>query len=420
MTEKTDMPWDVEGKWSVSAYGWSEEVRREFPLMRNRISIRDDTFREGDHCIGYRMSFADKIDMLRLSVEMGVEEIDIGGPTLHKTEFDLGTAMKESGIKVRKTARIFGNKQADFRREVDMCMEAGADNLRIVLMYLNEQKVLDELKKLPAIFDYVHSQHKTTMSWAISDAPRAPMSLIRKVYEEGLAAGGDKAGINDTFGVATPTVMRYLTRVIREIIPETMDLKAHCHNTYGLATANTLACAEGGATELDCCINGYGDEAGNAALEEVAVSLEALYGVDTGLDLSMLNRYSKLAEEKGKIPIQPHKAVVGENAFLRPMLIWSGVNMAKESWLLHEALDPECVGASSTVVFGPHQSLEDAPIEVRLKELGLPYTPADIGRVRQAVEGLLNEERTLKVRRKYVTEAEFDDVAKKLVRGPKG
>jgi hypothetical protein len=102
------------------------------------------------------------------------------------------------------------------------------------------------------------------------------------------------------------------------------------------------------------------------------------------------------------------------------MLIWSGVNMAKESWLLHEALDPEWVGASSTVVFGPHQSLEDAPIEVRLKELGLPYTPADVGRVRQAVEGLLNEERTVKVRRKYVTEADFDDVAKKLVRGPKG
>lgn len=408
-------PWDIEGKWSVSPYCWSEDVRKEFPLMRNKIIIRDDTFREGDHCIGYRMSFQDKIDLLRLSVEMGVEEIDIGGPTLHKTEYDLTAALKESGIKVRKTARIFGNKKADFRREVDICMAAGADNLRIVLMFLNEQKVLDELEKLPAIFDYVHSQHKTKISWAISDTPRAPMDLIRKVYEGGLAAGGDKAGINDTFGIATPTVMRYLTRKIREMIPESMDLKAHCHNTYGLATANTLACAEGGATELDCCINGYGDEAGNASLEEVAVSLEALYGVQTGLNLKMLNKYSKLAEKKGKMPIQAFKAVVGENAFLRPMLIWSGVNMAKESWLAHEPLDSECVGAESTVVFGPEQTLEDEPIEVKFKELGIPCTPEKIVKVRETAERLLKEETTVTVRaHKYLTELEFEDILRKL------
>ena len=408
-------PWDIEGKWSVSPYGWAEEVRKEFPLMRNKIAIRDDTFREGDHCIGYRMSFGDKIELLRLAVEMGVEEIDIGGPTLHKTEYNLTAALKESGIKVRKTARIFGNKKADFRREIDMCMEAGADNLRIVLMYLNEQKVLDELEKLPAIFDYVHSQHKTTISWAISDTPRAPMHLIRKVYEDGLAAGGDKAGINDTFGIATPTVMRYLTRIIREMIPDTMNLKAHCHNTYGLATANTLVCAEGGATELDCCINGYGDEAGNASLEEVAVSLEALYGVQTGLNLKMMNQYSKLAEEKGKMPIQAFKAVVGENAFLRPMLIWSGVNMAKESWLLHEPLDPECVGAESTVVFGPAQSLEDEPIEVKFKELEVPCTPEKIVQVREIAERMLKEQKTVTVRaHKYLTESEFEDIIRKI------
>jgi isopropylmalate/homocitrate/citramalate synthase len=407
-------PWDIEGKWSVSHFCWAPEVRKEFPEMRKKITIRDDTFREGDHCIGYRISIKDKIELLRLAVEMGVEEIDIGGPSMHKTEYNLTAALKESGIKVRKTGRFFGIKIKDFQREVDMCMEAGADNLRIVLMYLNEQTVLEQLKVLPAIFDYVHSQYKTTMSWAISDTPRAPMSLIRKVYEEGVAAGGDKAGINDTFGIATPAVMRYLTKEIRSMIPETMDLKVHCHNTFGLATANTLACAEGGGTELDLCINGFGDEAGNASLEEVVVSLEALYGVDTGLDLSLMNKYSQMAVEKGKMPIQAHKAIVGENAFLRPMLIWSGINMAKESWMLHEPLDPKCVGTKSTVVFGPEQSIEDAPIEVKFKELGIPCTPQKIVAAREAVERMLLEEHTVKVRRKYVTESEFEEVLKKM------
>ena len=409
-------PWDIEGKWSVSPYCWAPEVRKDFPLMRKKITIRDDTFREGDHCIGYRVSIKDKIELLRLAVEMGIEEIDIGGPSMHKHEYDLTAALRESGIKVRKTGRFFGNNIKDYKREVDMCMEAGSDNLRVVLMFLNEKTVLEQLKTLPAIFDYVHSQYKTTVSWAISDTPRAPMDLIRKVYREGVAAGGDKAGINDTFGIATPGVMRYLTHEIRSIIPEEMHLKIHCHNTFGLATANTLACAEGGGTELDCCINGYGDEAGNASLEEVAASLEALYGVDTGLNLGLLNKYSKMAIEKGQIPIQPHKAIVGENAFLRPMLIWSGIDMAKESWMLHEPLSPSLVGTKSNVVFGPEQSLDDAPIEKKFKELGIPCTPVKIVQAREAVERMLLEERQITVRRKYVTELEFEDILKKMPR----
>ena len=87
--------------------------------------------------------------------------------------------------------------------------------------------------------------------------------------------------------------------------------------------------------------------------------------------------------------------------------------------MLHEPLDPECVGAKSTVVFGPEQSIEDAPIETKLKEMELPYTPTDIVRVREAIEGMLLEEQTIKVRRKYVTELEFEDLARKLVKGPK-
>lgn len=412
-------PWDVEGKWSVSRYGWADEVRKEMPLLRKKIGIRDVTFREGDDQPGYKVSVEDKIELLRIAVKMGIEEIDIGGPSMGQHHYDLAKAARDSGIKVRKTGRFFGNNTQDFRRDVDICMEAGSDNLRVVFMYLNEATVLKQLSQFPEICEYVHGQYGAKISWAISDTPRAPLELIRKVYRDGLAAGGDKAGVNDTFGVATPGVMRYLSREVRAIIPEDMVLKIHCHNTYGLATANTLAGAEGGGTEVDCTINGYGDEAGNAALEEVVTSLEALYGVDTGINLEMLYRYSQEAIKKGKTPLQPHKAVVGENAFLRPMYIWSGIDMAKESWMLHEPLNPHAVGTRSSVVFGPEGSLEDAPIETKLKGLGIPYTPMDVVRVRQAVEGLLQEEQTIKVRRKYVTEAEFDDVVKKLVRGPK-
>jgi isopropylmalate/homocitrate/citramalate synthase len=113
--------------------------------------------------------------------------------------------------------------------------------------------------------------------------------------------------------------------------------------------------------------------------------------------------------------IQPHKAVVGENAFLRPMYVWAGIDMAKESWMLHEPLDPHLVGTESMVVFGPEGSLDDAPIELKLKELGIPYTASDIVRAREAVESMLQEERTYKVKRPYVSEADFEDLLRKLV-----
>jgi 2-isopropylmalate synthase len=409
-------PWDIEGKWSISHFGWSDEVRKTMPLLPKKVGIRDVTFREGDDCVGYLVSVEDKLEMLRLSVEMGTQEIDIGGPSMHVHQYEFAKAVKNSGIKVRTTGRFFANNTKDYRRDVDICVEAGCDNFRIVLMYLNEQTILDQLKVFPAMVDYIHSQYHKEIAWGISDTPRASLELSMKVYREGLAAGGDKAIIMDTFGVANGATMKLLCQKIREIIPPTMRLQTHCHNTFGLAVANSLACVEGGANEVDAVINGYGDEAGNASLEEVAVSLEALYGIDTGLKLDMLNKYSKMAIEKGRVIIQPHKAIVGENAFLRPMYVWAGINMAKESWMLHEPLNPEFVGTRSTVVFGPEGSLDDAPIELKLKEQGIPYTPADIVRVREACVKMLKEETTYKIPRPYVSEADFEALLRKVVK----
>lgn len=407
-------PWDVEGKWSISHFGWSEDVRKEMPLLPKTVEMRDVTFREGDDCVGYLVSVEDKLEMLRLAVDMGIKEIDVGGPSMHVHQYEFCKAVAKSGIKVRKTGRFFANNTKDYKRDVDICLEAGSDNLRIILMYLNEQTIYDQLKAFPGMVEYIHSCGKE-ICFGMSDIPRASVALITKVYTEAIAAGADKAGVFDTFGVANAATMRYITTKVRGMIPPEMNLMTHCHNTFGLAVANSLACVEGGANEVDGVINGYGDEAGNAALEEIAVALEALYGIDTGLKLDMFNRYSKLAIEKGRVMIQPHKAIVGENAFLRPMYVWAGINMAKESWMLHEPLSSEMVGTHSTVVFGPEGSLDDAPIELKLKEQGIPYTPADVVRVREAVEKMLQEETTHKVRRPYVSESDFEDLLRKVL-----
>ncbi len=414
-----DHPWFVDGKWYVSYLGWDPEVRKQMPLLPKKVGIRDVTFREGDDCPGFTLSVAEKMELLHIAVEMGVEEIDIGGPSMHPHQLEFAKAAAASGLNVRRTARFFANTTMDYKKATDICMESGATNIRIVIMALNEEAILKQLEVFPPMVEYVHSQYKTDVCWSLSDTFRVDMELIKKVYKTGLAAGADKASVNDTFGVATPAVMRYLSSTVKNLLPEGFPMKAHCHNNYGMATANSLAACEGGATEVDVAINGYGDDAGNAALEEVAVGLEALYGIDTGLNLEMLSKYSQKAIEIGKLPIQSHKAISGENAFLRPMYIWDGKNMATESWQSAEALNPEVVGCHDNIVFGPKASLDPEPIEWKFKELGLPYTAEDVVKVRETVQQLIKEDITVKLPRKYVKEAEFEEILKKVSKSSK-
>jgi len=409
-------PWDIEGKWSVSPYAYSDAVRTTMPNLPKKVEMRDVTFREGEHCIGFKLSTPEKIKLLKFAVEMGIEEIDIGGPSLHPHHLEFCKAVKESGIKVRTTGRFFTNRTKDYKRDVDLCIESGSTNIRIILMKLGEKMVLEQLEALPEMVEYIHSCGKEVCV-GMSDGTRSSIELIDKIYDGIVACGVDKVGIYDTFGVGMPAVVKYLSERIKSKLRPGMGFECHMHNTYGLGTANSLACVEGGCNSVDTAINGYGDEAGNASLEEVAVCLEAFYGIDTGLNLEMLKKYSELAVELSKVPIQPHKAIVGENAYLRPKIVWGGMDMSQESWMTHEALSPEAVGAKEYehVVFGGYATLDDDPIKFKLKEIGMPYTADDINKMRNAVEEALKEERVTIRPRPYVTEEEFEQMAKKML-----
>jgi 2-isopropylmalate synthase len=412
----TKTPWDIEGKWSVSPLAYSDEIRNTMSNLPKKVKFRDVTFREGEHCIGFKLTIPEKIKLLELAIKLGIKEIDVGGPSLHPHHLEFSKAIKNSGLEISTTGRIFANRTKDYKRDVDLCINNGNTNIRIVLMQLNEEIALEQLEKLPQIVDYIHSCGKEVCT-TLSDATRASIELIDKVYDGMIACGADSVGLSDTFGVGTPVVIKYLTERIKAKLPTGMPFKAHMHNTYGLGTANSLACVEGGCDEVDAAINGYGDEAGNASLEEVAVCLEAFYGIDTGLNLKMLKEYSELAINLSNVPIQPHKAIVGENAYLRPKIVWGGMDMSQESWMTHEALSPEAVGAREYehTVFGGYATLDDDPIKYKLKEIGLPDTPENIVKMRKAVEEALKGERVIRRPKPYVTEEEFAEIAKKIL-----
>lgn len=408
----TGKPWDIEGKWSVSHFCYEDGIRKNMPNLPKKATIRDITFREGDDCIGLRISVPDKVKMLAYGVEMGIKEVDTGGPSLHPHQFAFSRAIKDAGIPVRCTGRFFANSlTTDYHYDIEKNVEAGSDNLRIICNYLSEKTIYEQAEKLPRMIEYAH-QCGLPVCVGMSDVTRAPMKLMDVVYDTALAAGVDKVGIFDTFGVGSPQVMKYIAEYVKAKLPQDMHFMCHMHNTFGLATANSLACVEGGCDEIDGAVNGYGDEAGNASMEECAVALEALYGIDTGLKMHMMKGYSRMGEEYGHVYCQPHKAIVGDNAFLRPMVVWGGHDMARESWMSHASLDPDYVGADSSVVFGPEATLDDEPIALKFKELGIDYTAEDIIKVRNAVEAKLQEEVTVKHPRYYLTEAQYDELVK--------
>lgn len=409
-------PWDIEGKWSVSPYAYAEEIRATMPNLPKKVEMRDVTFREGEHCIGFKLTTSEKIRLLEYAVKMGIEEIDIGGPSLHPHHLEFCKAVRESGLKVRTTGRFFANRTKDYKRDVDLIIKSGSTNLRIILMKLGEAMVLEQLEKLPEMVDYIHSCGKEVCV-GMSDGTRSSLQLFDKIYDGIVASGADKIVLADTFGVGTPAVVKYLSERIKSKLPPGMGFECHMHNTFGLATANSLACVEGGCNFVDAAINGYGDEAGNAALEEVAVCLEAFYGINTGLKLNMLKGYSNLAIELSKVPVQPHKAIVGENAYLRPKIVWGGMDMSQESWMTHEALSPEAVGAKEYehVVFGGYATLDEDPIRMELEELGLPYSAGDIEKMRKAIEEALKEEQVIRRPKPYITEEEFEEIARKII-----
>ena len=409
----TVTPWNIPGKFSVSQSNYFDEVRATMPNLPKTVEVRDVTFREGDDCIGLRISVDDKMKMLEYGYEMGIRGLDIGSPSMHPHHYALAKRVQESGIPVFTTGRFFPRDENDIKRNVDMNAECGVSMIKIVVMQLNEEVTLKQMGYLHKIVEYVHSL-KMPIQVTLSDATRAPLALFDRVYQGAVDVGADHIGIPDTFGVCHPTAIKWLFQRAYAMLKPGMHLKAHMHNTFGLGVANTLAAVEGGADSVDGAVNGYGDEAGNASFEEIAVSLEALYGIDTGLKLPMLKGYSEMAIKFGKVPIQPHKAIVGDNAFRRPKEIWAGVDMATESWVESPGINPAYVGTQHFVCFGPEASLDDEVLEYKFKQLNIPYTAEDIVKVRSAVEKRLEEEQIFKYPTWYITEGQFDDMVRKM------
>jgi len=344
---------------------------------KSRVIIFDTTLRDGEQSPGATMTFEEKLEVADLLDAMGVDVIEAGFPIASDGDFEAVSAIARRV----KRASVAGLARAGFK-DIDRAAEALRHAFRPRIhtfistsplhMKYKLQKTPDEVLAMVTSQVTRARNHVEDVEWSAEDGTRTEMDFLCRCVEAAIKAGATTINIPDTVGYTVPEEYERIFREVRERVPNSDKaiFSVHCHNDLGLAVANTLAGLAGGARQIECTINGIGERAGNAALEEVAMALrtraDALPFVNN-IDTTMLTRASKLVSAVTSFPVQYNKAIVGRNAFAHE----SGIHqdgMLKNA-LTYEIMTPESVGVSKTsLVMGKHSGR--AAFKSKLKEMG--------------------------------------------------
>ncbi|MDF2619590.1 MAG: 2-isopropylmalate synthase [Xanthobacteraceae bacterium] len=346
-------------------------------IDHNRVVIFDTTLRDGEQCPGASMTLEEKLEVADLLDEMGVDIIEAGFPIASNGDFE---AVAEIARRT-KNAVIAGLARAipaDIARAGEAVRHARRPRIHTFVstspIHLQHQMRKSEAEVIDIITATVAQARNLVdnVEWSAMDATRTPIEYLVRCVDTAIKAGATTINLPDTVGYATPQEYEAMFRQVRERVPgsDKVVFSAHCHDDLGLAVANSLAALAGGARQIECTINGLGERAGNAALEEVVMAIRTRGDVlpyATGIEAGMLTRASKLVSAVTSFPVQYNKAIVGRNAFAHE----SGIHqdgMLKNN-TTYEIMTPESVGVSKTsLVMGKHSGR--AAFRDKLKALG--------------------------------------------------
>jgi isopropylmalate/homocitrate/citramalate synthase len=365
-------------------------LRKNLPSkLPDRVYMVDESFREGIKAPTVFLTYVEKLKLAKMMDETGIAVINVGFPGLSEDEKrSVKHIVNETFEKTKLTASSNATKAS-----VDACLEAGMReiNIEAAINGLNLQyrlKITKEeaLKRIIESVEYAR-KHGLTVNFVLSDGSRTPLEDILEVFEAAVAAGASKLVIADTVGFLRPLAMRYLVSHVRDglsdAVKKKVPLSVHCHNDFGLATANTLAAVEEGATHLHTSLIGFGERAGLAPFEEVVAALELLYNVDTGIDLERIYRLAQLAEKSFALPIQFHKPIVGDTTFAHE--VDEHVEGMLQHPLMFEPFPPEIVGRETTLFVG--RNTGQTLLQGLLEKAGIRASPRQIDEILRHVKG---------------------------------
>lgn len=316
--------------------------------LPNRVHIWDETLRDGEQTPGVALTIDEKIEIAKKLDEVGTAIVAVGFPAVSEEEKKAVTAIAKEGLSKASVAAPARAVKSD----VKSCIEAGVAEVPIFiatsdfrLKYQLRMTRQEMLERLTECIEY-GKEHGLIIDYIAEDATRSDMEFLCKAYRTAIDAGADKICIADTVGFVRPEVMKHITREVKARLwtkaKYKVPLAVHCHDDFGLATANTLAAIEEGVTYPQVCVNAYGERAGNAAFEEIVMALEELYGIDTGIETEKLYSLSKLVERHFVVPLPLHKAISGDNAFTHSSGIHSHGQLTHS--MTYEPISPSLVG----------------------------------------------------------------------------
>ncbi|KYC52442.1 MAG: 2-isopropylmalate synthase [Candidatus Methanofastidiosum methylothiophilum] len=333
------------------------------------IKIFDTTLRDGEQTPGVAFSVDEKMKIAESLDLLGVDAIEAGFPITSTGERDAIKKVADMGLKAKVCGLARSNK-----KDIDIALDCNVDRVHTFIatspihrefkLKMSKEEIM---RKAVEGVEYA-KDHGVEVEFSCEDATRTELEYLKEMHRAVRDAGADYINVPDTVGTIMPKGMGYL---IKELVDDiNIPISVHCHNDFGLAVANSLAAVESGAKQIHCTVNGLGERAGNASLEETVMSLMALYGVRFSLDTTRLTYISKLVSRLSGVVVQPNKAIVGDNAFAHE----SGIHVhgVLSKAFCYEPLTPKLVGRESEIVVGKHTGIH--AVEKKLKDFGISLT----------------------------------------------
>jgi 2-isopropylmalate synthase len=347
-------------------------------MAMEMVRIFDTTLRDGEQAPGFSMNTAEKLQLARRLESLGVDVIEAGFPIASQGDFE---AVREVAreIKHSTVAGLARARREDIDAALGALERAALPRVHVFLatsdLHLKHKLRISRTEALESIGKMVEyaKARCPEVEFSAEDASRSDVEFLGQVFSIAADAGAKILNVPDTVGYATPEEYGGLFRTLRAKVIDRPGViwSAHCHNDLGLAVANSLAAVEAGARQVECTINGIGERAGNAAMEEIAVALAVRpdrYKTGTRLRLNELYATSRLLSEITGVSVPPNKAVVGANAFAHE----AGIHQdgILKNPLTYQVISPEAVGVPAhRLVLGKHSGRN--ALRARLAELGV-------------------------------------------------
>ena len=371
-----------------------------------RVRIFDTTLRDGEQTPGVALSPEKKLTIAKRLDELGVDAIEAGFPVISDGEQHAIKLITKANLK----AEICGLARTN-KKDIDAAIDCGLNYIHtfiatsdIHLQYKLKMTREQALAKAIEAVEYGKA-HGLQVEFSAEDATRTDRAFLKHVFSEVAKAKADRIDIPDTVGYSTP---QYIAEITKDAIAATkLPISVHCHNDFGLAVANAISGIQAGAQCAHVTINGIGERAGNASLEEFVMALQCLqFGEkwETGIDTKLLYETSKFVSNLVGIVVQPNKAIVGENAFGHE----SGIHThgILNNPLTYEPISPELVGRTRWLKVGKHAGVHG--VAVMLDEYGVKPSESQLKQILDKVKAIGDQG-------KQVTDVELLSIANEIL-----